>query len=112
MTRQAINLRRLSLTKLKVVIPPSARSGTLTKAYAKAEIDKKWAETSYAKKLAMRTKRANLSDFDRFKVMVLRKQVRRLFATAFPKRVAHAARALYSAGSPSARPTLRRRRPL
>lgn len=79
MTRQAINLRRLSLTKLKVAIPPSARPGTVAKAAAKAEIEKKWNETAYAKKLATRTKRASLSDFDRFKVMVLRKQVRSFF---------------------------------
>jgi len=37
-------------------------------------LNKKWAEESYAKKLARAKARANLSDFDRFKVMVNRKQ--------------------------------------
>jgi len=34
---------------------------------------KKWESTSWAKKQACKAKRANLSDFDRFKVMVARK---------------------------------------
>ncbi len=34
----------------------------------------KWNESSWAKKLASKAKRANLGDFDRFKVMVAKKQ--------------------------------------
>lgn len=33
----------------------------------------KWAATSIAKKIALRGKRASLNDFDRFKVMINRK---------------------------------------
>ena len=33
----------------------------------------KWAATGVAKKMALRTKRASLNDFDRFKVMINRK---------------------------------------
>jgi large subunit ribosomal protein L14e len=39
-----------------------------------ADILAKWESTSWAKKLAAKKKRANLTDFDRFKVMVARKQ--------------------------------------
>lgn len=34
----------------------------------------KWQSTSWAKKLAAKQKRTKLSDFDRFKVMIARKQ--------------------------------------
>jgi large subunit ribosomal protein L14e len=34
-----------------------------------------WNKSAWAQKLARRATRANLSDFDRFKVMVARKQV-------------------------------------
>lgn len=39
-----------------------------------AKIKTRWEETTWAKKLAAKAKRASLSDFDRFKVMVARKQ--------------------------------------
>lgn len=57
------------LTKFLVKIPHSARQSTLAKAWAKAEIEKKWAETNWAKRLAAQQLRTNLTDFDRFKLM-------------------------------------------
>ena len=36
-------------------------------------MSEKWAASSIAKKIALRAKRASLSDFDRFKVMINRK---------------------------------------
>jgi len=72
-SRQVIRLTRLSLTDLMVPIQLGARPGTLAKAYAKAGIDEAWAASSWGKKLSTRSKRANLSDYDRFKVMVARK---------------------------------------
>ncbi len=36
-------------------------------------MSEKWAATSIAKKIALRAKRASLNDFDRFKVMINRK---------------------------------------
>ncbi|PVH13596.1 uncharacterized protein CXQ87_001704 [Candidozyma duobushaemuli] len=67
--RQAIPLN-------KVVLPRGSRTATVNKKWAAADIDGKWAATSWAKKLAVRQRRANLSDFERFQVMVLRKQKR------------------------------------
>jgi large subunit ribosomal protein L14e len=37
------------------------------------KIQARWTETTWAKKLAAKAKRASLTDFDRFKVMVARK---------------------------------------
>lgn len=42
----------------------------------KEEIDSKWDESAWAKRIEQKEKRRALSDFDRFKVMKLRKQVR------------------------------------
>jgi predicted protein tyrosine phosphatase len=48
---------------------------TLKKAFEKAEIQKKWAESSWAKKLAAREQKTQLNDFDRFKAMLKKKKV-------------------------------------
>ena len=69
MIRQALNLKSLYLTKFLVKIPHSAREATVKKQWAKAEIDKKWAESNWAKKLAAAKLRANLTDFQRYKLM-------------------------------------------
>ena len=72
--RQVISYGRLALTDLTVKIDKNARQKTLTAAWAAADIESKWDGSSWAKKLAKKSKRASLSDFDRFKVMVARKQ--------------------------------------
>lgn len=46
-----------------------------SQAWKKADIDTKWAQTAWAKKLATRAKRASLSDFERFVVRVNRQKV-------------------------------------
>ncbi|GFH54200.1 ribosomal L14e-domain-containing protein [Chaetoceros tenuissimus] len=72
--RQVISYGRIALTDLKVKIGRNARQKTLNAAWAAADIQAKWDGSSWAKKLAAKSKRASLSDFDRFKVMVARKQ--------------------------------------
>eukprot|EP00940_MAST-03C_sp_MAST-3C-sp2_P001187 g1187.t1 len=74
--RMKINFRRLSLTDIKVTIKRCPKAGVLKKAWESEDVMAKWEKTSWAKKRAAKAKRASLSDFDRFKVMVLRKQVR------------------------------------
>lgn len=73
--RQVVSLQRLSLTALKVSLPRSARTKTVRKVVEAASINDKWAKTGAAKSLAAKKIRANLSDFDRFKVMALRQKV-------------------------------------
>ena len=43
------------------------------KAAEEYNLKEKWEKTSFARKSAIRAKRANLNDFDRFKVMINRK---------------------------------------
>eukprot|EP00347_Sterkiella_histriomuscorum_P010630 403375532 len=67
-------LKRLSLTGLRVPgVLKGARTGTLTKLATAYKLNEKWAATAQSKKFTVRATRANLSDFDRFKVMINRK---------------------------------------
>ena len=67
-------LRRLQLTKIKIDLNRGARSGAVQKAWKANKVDEKWASTPVAKKLAIKAQRANLDDFQRFAVMINRKQ--------------------------------------
>merc|ERR1719240_548692 len=67
-------VKRLSLTDLKTTIPRGAREKTLKLALEKDGILAKWAETSWAKKLKAKGARAEMNDFQRFKLMVARKK--------------------------------------
>jgi large subunit ribosomal protein L14e len=75
--RQEISLKRLSLTDLKLDVARGVKSLALKKAVQAFDLEKKWGETSWARKLHQRERRSQLTDFDRFKVKVL-KQRRRL----------------------------------
>ena len=72
--RQKINYRRLSLTDFRIEIARNASFSEMKAAFEEANIAEKWAATSWAKKKATKVRRSKLSDFDRFKVMVLRKK--------------------------------------
>merc|ERR1719443_874193 len=67
-------IRRLSLTDFRCSLPSGAREKTLKKALEKEGLLKSWAATSWAKKLAARATRSNMTDFDRFKLMVAKKK--------------------------------------
>lgn len=77
--RQSLNIKSLYLTKFRVRIPHSAREKTLKKALAKAEIAKLWSESSWAKKIANKAIKENMTDFDRFKLMRAKQAVRTFF---------------------------------
>merc|ERR1719487_2279508 len=67
-------VKRLSLTDFKSSIVRGAREKTLKLALEKDGIMGKWAETAWAKKLKAKKARAEMSDFDRFKLMVAKKK--------------------------------------
>ncbi|ODV97758.1 hypothetical protein PACTADRAFT_83180 [Pachysolen tannophilus NRRL Y-2460] len=73
--RQVYSLARLVLTPLVLEnLPRGSRSSTVAKKFTAAEIANKWAQTSWAKKIAQRERRRELTDFERFQVLVLKKQ--------------------------------------
>jgi len=49
-----MSFKQLHLTKFVIKFPHGAKSGCVRKAWEKAEVDKQWAETTWAKKIAAR----------------------------------------------------------
>ena len=75
-SRQAIGFSKLSLTDFKISISRSAREKQVRKQFDADGVSTRWAETAWARKIARKTCRARLTDFDRYKLKVLRQQVR------------------------------------
>merc|ERR1711865_721630 len=71
--RHMMPVRRLSLTDFKAKMPRAAKEKTLKAALKKDDIMAKWAATSWGKKLKAKETRASMNDFDRFKLMVAKK---------------------------------------
>lgn len=75
--RHALPLAHATLTPFTIPkLPRAAGTGPVKKLWEKEEIDEKWEQSSWAKKKAQMDRRRNLTDFERFKVMRLKKQVR------------------------------------
>lgn len=72
--RQTIPFTRLSIVPIKIKIIRACRSIHLEKAFIANKVAEKFAKLPWAKKIARSKIRASLSDFDRFKVMVLKKK--------------------------------------
>ena len=73
--RQVVSLRHITLTGIRTKIPRAARTSTVKKALKKYNILVTHYSTAAAKKAASKLKRTTLTDFERFKVMVLKHQV-------------------------------------
>eukprot|EP01038_Epipyxis_sp_PR26KG_P008233 gene8233-11141_t len=79
--RQVLALKRLSLTDVLLEkVYRGATQKSLKKAWTEQKALEKWQSSAWAKKLDSKKKRANLSDFDRFKVMVAKKQKSKIVA--------------------------------
>jgi ribosomal protein L14E/L6E/L27E len=75
--RHVLPLAHATLTPFTIpALPRAAGTGPVKKLWAKNEIDGKWAKSSFAQKTDKADRRRNLTDFERFKVLRLRKQVR------------------------------------
>eukprot|EP01092_Planopodium_desertum_P004022 TRINITY_DN17785_c0_g2_i1.p2 TRINITY_DN17785_c0_g2~~TRINITY_DN17785_c0_g2_i1.p2 ORF type:complete len:166 (+),score=54.11 TRINITY_DN17785_c0_g2_i1:35-499(+) len=73
-TRQVINLKRLNLTEFKIAIPRATREKTIKKQIEKSGVMKKWEASHWATRLAIVAKRAQLTDFERFKIRIARRK--------------------------------------
>ncbi|KAG9983529.1 hypothetical protein KCU78_g21109, partial [Aureobasidium melanogenum] len=85
--RHSASLSDLSLTPIVIEKLPRAAGHTALKAlWEKFGVDSKWNNSAWAKNRERSVKRKQLTDFERFKVMRLRKQarfeVRKQFAAA------------------------------
>lgn len=83
--RQAINLGQVVLTPFTFALPRGARTSIVAKKWVSAQVSEKWTASAWAKKIAQRERRLALSDFERFQVMVLKKQKRYTVKKALAK---------------------------
>lgn len=72
--RQSMSVKRATLTAIVIKVPRGAGTVAINKAIAKQDLAAKWAETAWAKKVAVRDSKAQMNDFDRFKNMIVRKK--------------------------------------
>jgi len=76
--RQVIPVSRLQLTRQVVKVGRGARTGAVRKLIAKEEVAKKFSQSTLGKHYASQQLRENLTDFERFKVIVLRRRLSKL----------------------------------
>lgn len=78
-----MNFNKLWLTDFKINVSQSAREKQVKKRFIEGDILAKWEKTSWAKKIAMKKRRKTLTDFDRFKLKVLKQQKSRMLRGKF-----------------------------
>lgn len=78
LNRYTVSVKNIKMTDLSIKISVGARPGTVKKAFAAADIDNKFVASDLAKGLARSKVRANLTDFDRFKLMRLKQARNRI----------------------------------
>lgn len=84
--RVVINVKRLSLTSIKVDgLKRGSSVSDVKAAYDKADVDGVFAASGWGKKLARKQKRAALDDFGRFKVMCARMKKSKAINAEFEK---------------------------
>ncbi|GAB7342017.1 hypothetical protein MBLNU457_g0306t1 [Dothideomycetes sp. NU457] len=75
--RHAAPLASLSLTPIVIAkLPRAAGTGPTKTLWEKEQVESKWNNSTWAKSREILVKRRALTDFERFKVMRLRKQAR------------------------------------
>ncbi|CAF1035763.1 unnamed protein product [Rotaria sordida] len=80
LSRQALNIKSLHLTKYVLKILPGARSKTVKNLWDKHDINKKWQESRWCKKLQAKNLRSRMTDFDRFKLLHAKQAYNRILA--------------------------------
>ncbi|GAA5857704.1 hypothetical protein JCM5296_000580 [Sporobolomyces johnsonii] len=84
--RQPFAYRRLVLTPYVLKkLPRAAGTSTVKKVFDASEVVAKWEKSAWAQKRKATEKRRNTSDFERFEIMLLKKQRRRLVQAAAAK---------------------------
>ena len=87
--RQELSLNRVTLTDEKINITRNAKKDAVAKALEESKVEEKIKKSKLGQKVELRQKRANLTDFDRFKVMRLRQKravLRHLAVKGIPKK--------------------------
>lgn len=74
--RQEISLRRVTLTDIVIPIARGIKTAALKKVVEEKKVSENFLTTSLGKRFTKTNRRAELTDFERFKVMVLKKRRR------------------------------------
>ena len=72
--RQAINLKRIQLTNIKIPAKLNASQKTLKGLWESEGVESQWKSTNQFKKRSARALRATTTDFDRFKILIAKKE--------------------------------------
>merc|ERR1711916_6708 len=72
--RQAMNLKRLALTSIVITFPRGARVATVTKAFNKAEVQKKFDASKWGQRLTAKAKKEAMTDFELHAAKMEKKQ--------------------------------------
>jgi len=83
--RQQIPIRNLSLTPIQVKLGRGARASTVAAVIEKEKVLEKFNKTTWAKKIKLQQIRQTLTDFDRFKLLILRKKKSQIINREFAK---------------------------
>ena len=67
--RQELSLTNATITEDKIDIKKGAKKEEVLKAIEENKLENKYKKSNFRKKVELRQKRSNLTDFDRFKVM-------------------------------------------
>jgi large subunit ribosomal protein L14e len=81
--RQALNIKSLHLTKHVLKLLPGARSKTVKALWDKHDINKKWQESRWAKKIQAKHLRSKMTDFDRYKLLHAKQAYNRIVSHEF-----------------------------
>ena len=76
--RQVIPIRRLQLTKQVAGVKRGAKSSKVKAIFKKEKVAQKYADSSIGKSYARQARRESLTDFERFKVLTLRRKLSKL----------------------------------
>lgn len=77
--RKAVAFKRLQLSDIAIKFPRAAGSKIVNKVWKAEGLDAKWNDSEFAKLQKKRAQRAAMTDFDRFKLMLAKKQVIHVF---------------------------------
>ncbi|CAK1586270.1 unnamed protein product [Parnassius mnemosyne] len=91
-SRQQIRLNQLHLTKFRLKFPFTAPTRVVRKAWTDEKLNEKWAESQWARKLENKEKRAQMTDYDRFKLSSARVKRNRIRTPVFKSLKMKAAR--------------------
>nr|CAB3265699.1 60S ribosomal protein L14-like [Phallusia mammillata] len=83
--RCVVNLKNVHLTKFRIDLKWGSRTSTVKKAWETSNVNESWADSNWCKKIQAKARKAQLTDFDRFKLMKLKQKRRRIIASELNK---------------------------